>query len=97
MSLPMRLTRIAGLIFGGLAVAAFAASILVDEAYPDQGEGLGLLFVVIAFLAGPIALVCGLIVGLRVYRIHRSRIGGPILVVVGAVLLLWLGRTLLHG
>jgi hypothetical protein len=63
LTLLLRLTRIAGYVLGALAVAAVAASIVVDEAYPDQSEGLGLLFLLVAFLAGPIAVLCGLIVG----------------------------------
>lgn len=90
----MRLVRIAALFFGLLAVGAFAASIGIAEVDPDQSEGWGLLFALVAFMAGPFAVLCGLIVGIRVYRVHQTRVGATVMVIVGAVLLLWLARTL---
>lgn len=92
----MRLLRIVAFAFASLAVGAFGATVVIDEAYPDLSEGWGLLFWLVACAAGLTAAVCGLVVGVRVYRIHQSRVGRPVMVIVGGVLLVWLGRSLFH-
>jgi hypothetical protein len=93
----LRLARGFAFFFAGLTVVALVGAIVVDAAFPDQAESWGLLAIVVMMMAGPIAAICAFIVGVGVYGIHRSRVGRAAIAVVGILLLVWLGRSLVHG
>jgi hypothetical protein len=90
----LKLVRLAGVFFAAFAVAAFVAGMIVDEVRPDYSEGWGLLLVLVAFLAAPVAVACGAVIAIRVHHVHRTRIGLIVLVLLSGALFAWLVQAL---
>ena len=82
--------RAAGIVFAFIAVAAFVGAAIVDAVRPDYSEGWGLLLVLIAFLAAPIAAGCGVVIAIRVYQVHKTRLGLAALLLAAGTLFTWL-------
>jgi hypothetical protein len=90
----VKVVRVAAIVFGSLAVAAFSAGLILDAVRPDYGEGWGLLLIVLAFMGAPVAAACVVVVAVRDYHLHRTRIGSTVMLLVGGVLLAWLVQAL---